>query len=89
MSEEHEEDGNPSNEAIKEDDHDHIVLPQYFRCTCHTLNQIATTDVNNIPNIIVFKNLKRKKGGKQIAGNLEPANEELIIVFGFRERKLK
>jgi hypothetical protein len=26
----------------------HIHLPRYFRCTCHSLNLIATTDVKNI-----------------------------------------
>ena len=39
----------------------HINLPRHFRCTCHSLNLIATTDVKNIENRR-FNNLKKQFG---------------------------
>lgn len=57
------------NENTGEDDVDsdqeesQIRLPRHFRCTCHTLNLIATTDVKNIVNQR-FSKLKKQLDAK-------------------------
>lgn len=40
-----------------------IKLPKHIRCSCHLLNLIATTDVNNINNV-TFKKMKKRIDAK-------------------------
>ncbi|KAI9553686.1 hypothetical protein GHT06_021614 [Daphnia sinensis] len=67
--EEHEQNISIGKENIGEDDVDsdneesQIRLPRHFRCTCHILNLIATTDVKNIVNQR-FSKLKKQLDAK-------------------------
>ena len=58
-----EELGNLNNNSDSEQEEERIVLPRHHRCTCHSLNLIATTDVLKIQNN-TFKKLKRKVDSK-------------------------
>ena len=40
-----------------------IKLPKHIRCSCHLLNLIATTDINNINNV-AFKKMKKRIDAK-------------------------
>lgn len=45
------------------DDEQEIRLPRNLRCPCHSMNLIATSDVDKITNVL-FKKLKRKVEAK-------------------------
>jgi hypothetical protein len=48
------------------DDEDHFYLPPHMRCSCHSLNLMATTDVKNIENQR-FQKLKNSVDAKLTA----------------------
>lgn len=62
--------GGPEEVALGDDEdfclEDHIHLPPHLRCTCHSLNLVATTDVKNIDNVR-FQKLKSNVDAKLTA----------------------